>query len=192
MGLSITGMKNSIGELQRDYLFKMEILDMPSLVLPAGCYIGIGDMIDLYMTKGVFPERKTNQIPLKWAGETYYHSGPDESNKTGELTFRLDENMKIKQFWEAAKNLTGDIANHAAHNKPAQCFKLGVGLVNVGKDTFTDYRILEDVIVYSVAGITPDKEGGGIVTFTVGISWDRSYPADGVFDTNNNKIGMSF
>jgi hypothetical protein len=134
------------------------------------------DAIDLYLTKGVWPNRKTNPIQLLWSGEFYYHSGKDESTKTADLTFRLDESMKVKDFWEAAKNLTGNLENHAAVNKPLQTLTLGVYLINVGKNTVTDYRRLVDVLVYSVDGIAPDKEGAGIQTFTVNISWDRSEP----------------
>jgi hypothetical protein len=132
--------------------------------------------VDLYLTKGVFPNRKTNPITLWWSGESYYHSGRDESPKTADLTFRLDESMKVKDFWEAAKDMTGNLVNHAAVNKPLQTLTLGVYLINVGKNIVTDYRRLVDVLVYSVDGITPDKDGSGIQTFTVNISWDRSEP----------------
>jgi hypothetical protein len=129
--------------------------------------------VDLYLTKGIFPNRKTSPIQVKWAGESYYHSGVDESTKTGDLTFRLDQDMKIKDFWEAAKDLTGDLNSHAAVNKPAQTLTLGVYLVDVSKEVITEYRRLVDVLVYSVDSINTDKEGSGISTFTVNISWDR-------------------
>jgi hypothetical protein len=169
-------MKTSIGELQRDYLHKLVVESYP--VAMGAVFSGtpaVSEVVDLYLAKGVFPNRKTNPIQLWWSGESYYHSGRDESTKTADLTFRLDENMKIKDFWEAAKDLTGNLTNHAAVNKPLQSLTLGVYLINVGKNTVTDYRRLIDVLVYSVDGINPDKEGSGIQTFTVNISWDRSH-----------------
>ena len=175
MALSITSMKTSIGELQRDYLHKLVVEEYPlSMNAAFAQSAAVKDAVDLYMTKGVFPNRKTTALQLKWSGESYYHSGPDESNKQGQLTFRLDENMRIKDFWEAAKDLTGDLINHAAVNKPLQTFTLGVYLINVGKNKVTDYRRLVDVLVYSVDSITIDKEGGNVSTFVVDISWDRS------------------
>lgn len=177
MSLSISSMKTSIGELQRDYLHKLVVEDYPaSMNVEFSTSPMVSQMVDLYLAKGVFPNRKTGEIQVKWSGENYYHSGVDESTKTADLTFRLDEGMKIKDFWEAAKNLTGDTFNHAAVNKPLQTLTLGVYLVNVGKSVVTDYRRLIDVLVYSVDGITPDKEGQSIQTFTVHISWDRAVP----------------
>ena len=173
MPLAINEMQTSVGELQRDYLHKLEVEAYPASMNAA--FAGspmVSKAVDLYLSKGVFPNRKTNPIQVKWAGETFYHSGPDESTKTADLTFRVDESMKIRDFWEAAKDLTGNITNHAAVNKPMQTLTLGVYLINVGKNTVTDYRRLHNVLVYSVDGITPDKEASGIQTFTVNISWD--------------------
>jgi hypothetical protein len=177
MPLSISTMKTSVGEAQRDYLFKMVVESYPATVNLA-CPIApsVSDVIDLYLTKGIFPERKTDPIQVWWSGESYYFSGRDGSNKNGDLTFRLDERMYIKDFFEACKDLTGNSENHAAVNKPLATLQLGVYMINVGKDTVTDYRRLLDVLVYSVAGITPDKEGSGLTTFTVNISWDRNLP----------------
>jgi len=174
MPLSITSMKTSVGELQRNYLFKLVVESYPvSMNLAYANAPALKDAVDLYLTKGIWPNRKTNPIALQWSGETYYHSGKDESTKTGDLTFRLDENMAIKDFWEAAKDLTGDLNNHAAVNKPLQTLTLGVYMVNVGKNKVTDYRRLVDVLVWSVDTIELGKESDGITTFTVNISWDR-------------------
>jgi hypothetical protein len=171
MSLSITNTKTSIGELQRDYLFKLVVESVPPSLLP---YAATKDAVDLYMTKGIFPNRKTDPIQVWWSGESYYHSGRDASTKNGDITFRLDEGTKIKQFWEAAKDLTGNLGNHAAVKKPLQTLQLKVYLISVDKETITDARRLVDVLVYSVDSINPDKEGSGLVTFTVNISWDRS------------------
>ena len=179
MGLAITSMKTSVGELQRNYLFKMVVESYPaSLNLAFKQAPALSGAIDLYLAKGVFPNRKTNPIVVKWSGESYHHSGVDESTKTGDLTFRLDESMMIKDFWEAAKDLTGNINNHAAVNKPLQTLTLGVYMVNVGKNIVTDYRRLIDVLVYSIDAIELNKEGDGISTFNVNISWDRQEKED--------------
>jgi hypothetical protein len=171
MALSIASMGSSIGELQRDYLHKLVVLQMPSGYKGS---VVAKEAIDCYLTKGVFPNRKTAEIAIKWGGETAYFSGVDESPKTGDLVFRADESMNIKDFWEGLKDLTGDVAAHAAVPKSSQTLMLAVYLVSVNKDTITDARRLTNVIVYSVEDINPDKEGSGIQTFKVHISWDHS------------------
>jgi hypothetical protein len=185
MPLSISTMKVSVGELQRDYLHKLVVERYPASMNAAfASSAAVSGAVDLYVSKGIFPNRKTANIELKWSGESYYHSGPDASTKTGSFTFRLDEKMLIKDFWEAAKDLTGNLVNHAALNKPEQTLTLGVYLINVGKNVVTDYRRLVDVLVYSVDSITIDKEGSNVSTFTVEVSWDRS-------ERDDKKRGMS-
>jgi len=185
MPLAITSMKTSIGELQRNYIFKLVVESFPASMSQAFSRApALADAVDLYLTKGIWPNRKTAPIAVAWGGETYYHSGKDDSQKTGDLTFRLDENMAIKDFWEAAKDLTGNLSNHAAVNKPLQTLTLGIYMVNVGKDVITDYRRLVDVLVYSVDALEVNKEGDGISTFQVNISWDRQ-------EKDNSKRGKS-
>jgi hypothetical protein len=169
--MSITASSSSIGELQRDYLFQMVVLGTPNGYLLDS---PIQNTIDIYMTKGIFPSRKTAEIAVPWGGETVYYSGVDESPKTGDLFFRLDQGMAIKNFWENLKDLTGDLAAHAAALKQNQVFNIEVYMISVDKQTVTEARKLENVIVYSVEDINLDKEGKGIVTFKVHISWDRN------------------
>jgi hypothetical protein len=169
--MSIAASSASMGDMQRDYLFQMMILGTPKGYKKTSA---IQDKIDLYMTKGIFPSRKTAEIAVKWAGETVYYSGVDESPKTGDLFFRLSDDMAIKDLWEDLKDLTGDLAAHAAALKQNQVFNIEVFMVSVDKQTITEARKLENVIVYSVEDITLDKEGSGISTFKVHISWDRN------------------
>jgi len=179
MPLGIDSVSTSIGDLQRTYLYKLTV----ELPLPPGMSAFknaeiVRDKIDLYQTKGIWPNRKTQPIALKWGGETFYHSGIDESAKTGQLTFRLSQDMGIKDFWEAAKDLTGDLVNHAAKGKLGQVLTLMVYMYDTEKLIITDCRKLRNVLVYSVDTIELNKEGDGIVTFVVDISWDRQERMD--------------
>lgn len=186
MSLAIHQMYTSIGEFQRNYLFKLSIPSFPRTLADfLGNFNYAKDSMDLYLTKGIFPNQKTNPIQVYWAGEFVYYSGRDESTKLGDLTFRLDQGMKIKDFWEAAKQLTGDLFNHAAAPKPLQTMTLIVDMVNVGKRLITESRELVNVMVYSVDTINLDKEGSEIATFTVNISWDHAIPR---FDRRNKPI----
>jgi hypothetical protein len=179
MSLSITSQGKSIGELQRDYLFKVAFIGQAGIPKTYLGSTGGYAIIDCFLTKEVFPTRKTAEIPVKWGGETMYISGPDESSKTGELVFRLDEGMVILNLWEDLKTLTGDLASHAAAQKANQTLTLEVYLVARDKETITDARRLNNVIVYSVEDINLDKEASGIQTFKVSISWDTSSRLDG-------------
>jgi len=173
MPLSISQVMTSIGELQRDYLYKLVIESYPvsmNLTYPNSSVMK--DMIDLYNTKGIFPNRKTDPIQLWWAGEFGHVSGRDSSTKNGDLTFRLSQDMGIKDFFEAGKDLTGSLRGHAAANKPLQLFNFGVFMIDVGKEKVTDYRGLRNVMILGIDNVTPDKEGSGIVAFTVNIAWD--------------------
>lgn len=145
----------------------------PSVGVSANTPTVDSGLVDLLLTKGIFPERVTQQIEMYWGGEKVYYSGRDESNKKGTLTFRLPESMGVKDFWEACKDLTGTLGNHAAVPKINAVMDLDVFLVNTGKNVITDYRGLRDVQVWSVKAIDPDKEGSGIMTFQVDITWDR-------------------
>jgi hypothetical protein len=171
MPMGIAASSASIGELQRDYLFRIEILRTPNGFKGSLTH---KDNIDIYMTKGVFPNRKTEEIALKWAGESIYYSGVDGSPKTGDLVFRLPQNMGVKDLWEDLKDLTGDQAAHAAALKQNQTLDIAVYLISVNKKTVTEARKLENVLVFSVEDINLDKEGSGISTFKVHISWDRN------------------
>jgi hypothetical protein len=172
--MSIAASSSSIGDFQRDYLFQMMVVSTPKGYKRSDSVLQ--DKIDLYMTKGIFPSRKTAEIAVKWGGETVYYSGVDESPKTGDLFFRLDNGSKIKKFWENLKDLTGDLAAHAAALKQNQVLDMEVYLLSTDKQTVNEARKLENVVVYSVEDITLDKEGSGISTFKVHISWDRSTP----------------
>lgn len=141
------------------------------------------EVVDLYNTKGIWPKRSTGKLELYWAGEKQHYSGRDESEKSGQLVFRLDEGMAILDFWEALKELTGTLGNHAATSKPAAVMDLDIYRVNLGKNMVTDYRGLIDVMVWSIDTTQPDKEGSGICTVTVDISWDavkRDYSKRGM------------
>jgi hypothetical protein len=187
--MSIAASAASLGELQRDYLFQVTFMNLPEGFKSE--YESVKGDLDLYMTKGVFPSRKTAEIAVKWGGETIYYSGVDESQKTGDLVFRLPQDMRARNFLENLKDLTGDLAAHAAALKQNQTIDIVVSLISVDKQTVTDSRKLENVLFYSVEDINLDKEGSGISTFKVHISWDRSSKVVGVAKLDEPDLGAS-
>lgn len=172
--LNASEIGTSVGEHQREYLYKMVITTDPVKSSEVTDYATLKSKLDLYNTKGVFPERSSADIELKWAGETYHLSGVDDSNKTGELTFRADQARKIRTFWLQMKDLNGDSTNNASYNKSDYVFDMETYLVSVDKKTVTDAVELKNVQVRKVGEITVDKESEGVATFTVTIVWDKS------------------
>lgn len=175
----------SVGEWQRDYLFAMSITKDPKRKNLVDDYDILKQNLDLYNTKGLFPDRATGRIEVKWGGETFNVSGVDESTKQGSLTFRADEKRKIRKFWRQLKELTGDESSHAAYPKAEAMFDLDVYMLGVDKTTITDAVTLKNVLALKVGELSPDKEGSGIATFTVDICWDRALDNESVI---GNKI----
>jgi len=172
--LNASEIGTSVGEHQREYLYKMAITKDPIKSEKVTNYADMKTKLDLYNTKGVFPERSSADIELKWAGETYHLSGVDDSNKTGELTFRADQARKIRTFWLQMKELNGNSANNASFDKKDYVFDMETYLVSVDKTTVTDAVKLTNVQVRKVGEVTVDKESEGVATFTVTIVWDKS------------------
>lgn len=178
--LNAADIGTSCGEHQREYLYKGVIVKDPKRSDKVDNYQAIKDNIDLYNTKGVFPERSTADLDLKWAGETYHVGGIDDSNKTGELTFRTDQARKIRRFWLQLKELCGDSKNNASYDKNDYVFDMETYMVAVDKTTVTDAVHLQNVAVRKVGELTVDKEADGVSTFTVTIVWDKSWSLDSV------------
>ena len=173
MPLPITSISTAIGNLQRDYLFRMQVESLPRTLMGDFRNYLNGLMMDVYLTKGIFPNRKTDPITLFWGGQSFHHSGRDGSTKTGDLTFRLPEDTGILRFFNRCKDLTGNEHNHSAAGKADQVLTFGVYLLNSKKERVTAYRRLENVLVLGVDNVSLDKEGNNIITFSVNISWDR-------------------
>lgn len=175
MALDISGMRTSIGDFQRGYLYMLFIEEIPVAVRAKfGASERIRSNIDLYHQKGIWPDRKNEDITVKWAGEFTTYSGVDASTREGELVFLLDEAQEIEDFFNACKDLTGDEVNNAAVPKAMQLLTLGVARVSVDKKTITGYRRLQFVKVKGVKSDEPDKEGSDITKLTVEISWDKN------------------
>lgn len=174
--LAASEIGTSVGEHQREYLYKIAIVSDPALSSSVTDYSYIKDNLDLYNVKGVFPNRKSADILIKWAGESYHYSGVDDSNKSGDLTFRADEDGRIYRFWSDMKAMTGDDANHVTQLKKNIIFDMAVYQVSVDKETVTNAVILQGVQVLGVSDINVDKEGQNTSTITVNIVWDKSTP----------------
>ena len=172
--LAASNIATSVGEHQRDYLFKGSIIVDPKLANNVRNYAEYKSNMDLYNTKGVFPEHSHTDIEMKWSGETYHLMGPEDSSKSGTLTFIQDEAGKSRTFWYDMWQMGGEENNHASNIKPLIVFDFETYLVSVDKTTITDAVVLKNVQVKKVGAISLDKAGSGVTTFDVDIVWDKS------------------
>ena len=73
MPLTAQNVHSSIGEFQRNYLYKMYIENVPDVLIEKfPNALSFRDEVDIYNTKAVFPDRKTNASQKKYAGEFFY------------------------------------------------------------------------------------------------------------------------
>lgn len=175
MGLMASLMHDTIGEFQRDYIYKFFIESIPQYVrtkFPQASSFQAN--VDLYNKKAVFPNRKTANIRIEWGGEFFDIPGVDESTRDTELQFYEDEPMWCRDFFEACKDITGNEINQASVYSTQAKFNIGIAQVSVDKETIRAYRRLIGVRVYGVDVGDISKDGKSVNNLTVGIRWDRS------------------
>lgn len=176
MGLSSQNIHATVGEFQRQYLYKIFIEDVPAPVIanfPEA--LSFQKEVDVYNTKAVFPDRKTDPIQKKWCGEFFYIPGVDKSTRLSEFEFVDDEPMWCYDFFMALKDLTGNEENQASVYGVQSKFNIGIAKVSVDKKTITAYRRLVGCRVYDVVpGDGLEKEGEGTSSVKVNIGWDRN------------------
>lgn len=176
MGLSCQNVHATIGDYQRNYLYKIFIENVPAPVIvtfPEA--LSYSSEVDIYNQKAVFPDRKTNKIPIKWCGEFFNIPGTDASTRDANLEFVDDEDQKTYKFWSALKDLTGNEDNQAGVFGTQSKFNIGIAKISVDKETITAYRRLVGVRVYEVnAGEGLSKDGDNITKVSVNIAWDRN------------------
>lgn len=181
MGLSAQNVHSTVGEFQREYLYKLyiEFLPYPVAARLVGtsiknAYKFMND-VDIYNTKAVFPNRETEGMPLDWMGDTTYIPSVNKSKKEADLEFFDDEDKCVWNFFSAMKDMTG------IEETPAPLFptlgkaNFGVAQVSVDKKTITCYRHLIGVRVFSLDLINGlNKEGEDISKVKVSIKWDKN------------------
>lgn len=175
MPISAADVYGSIGEMQRDYLYKLFIISVPTAVSSSfSNATNFSADVDLYNTKAVFPNRKTNPIDIKWGGEFFKVAGVDESTRDTELEFFDDEPMWVYDFFNACKDLTGNEDNHAAVYRSESGMDMAIAKVSVDKETITAYRLLKGVRVYGVETSNTDKSSGEVSKLKISIHWDKN------------------
>lgn len=173
MALTTSTMQSSVGDFQRDFLYKMFIEFCPSEVISRMSSANtFKDVVDLYQQKGIWSNRKTSNITLQWAGQFIDYPGVDQSNRIGTLIFTQDAKQMAYDFFSACKDISGDEANHVMlPMTSANQLQLGFAQVDIDKETITNYRRLKNVWVQEIQELTLDKKGSGLSVLQVGIVW---------------------
>lgn len=175
MPIACENIHATIGEFQRDYIYKIFIETVPLSVATAfPLAYGFSSRADVYNDSAVFSDRKTDNINIKWCGEFFDIPGVDASTRNFEFSFYDDEPMWVYDFFNACKDLTGNEYNQAGvwgiHGK----FNIGVAKVSVDKETITAYRRLVGCRVYGVDASTVNKSNNSVSKIKVSVRWDRN------------------
>ena len=146
-------------------------------------YYNIIDTLDIYSVKTVFPAVKTVMQSFWWEGAQYFYPGRDDSDKQGEFTFILDQDMLLLPFLYTAKDLTGTdngqfraARGNIYEGDYRQEFDFGVYQLSTDRVFTTNYCRLKGVRVFEVSGVTVDKShtGENIPLVSVKCGWDHT------------------
>ena len=175
MPLLASAIHSTIGEFQRQYIYKLYIETLPdgfdSLFASAASFQA---NVDVYNTKAVFPERKTEPIKIEWDGEYFEIPGVDAGKRDNVFEFFEDQAMWVYDFFKKLKDLTGNELNHASVVGSGSKFQIGVAQVSVDKDTITCYRKLKGCRVYGVEFDDIAKDAKGVSKLKIDIHWDQN------------------
>lgn len=175
MSLTCQNVHATIGEFQRNYLYKLYIENVPPVLIEKfPNALSFRDEVDIYNTKAVFPDRKTNAATKRYAGEFFYIPTTENNTKETDLEFFSDEDRWAWDFFSACKDLTGNEENEAGVRGIDSKINIGIARVSVDKKTITAYRRLQGVRVYGVDETETTKDGEDITSLKVSIKWDRS------------------
>lgn len=176
MPLAVKNIHATIGDYQRNYLYKVFIEDVPPVILanfPNA--LTFQKEVDIYNKSAVFPNRSTDKITINWSGEFFVIPGVDKSTREVDFEFQDDESMYCYDFFSALKDLTGNEDNQAGVYGIQSKFNMGVAKISVDKETITCYRRLVGVRVYGVdAGEGLKKDATDTSSVKVSIAWDRN------------------
>lgn len=175
MALMASLIHETIGEFQRNYIYKFFIETVPLYVrntFPQASSFQAN--VDLYNSKAVFPNRATERITIKWGGEFFQIPGVDGSTRQAKLVFYEDEPMWCRDFFDACKDITGSQLNQASVYSTEAKFNVGIAQVSVDKETIRAYKRLEGVRVYGVDVGDISKDGTEVNKLEIDISWDRA------------------
>lgn len=175
MPIACENVHATIGEFQRNYIYKLFFESVPAAVLAAFPQaLSFSKEIDIYNTKAVFPDRQTNGQKISWGGEFFFIPTVDNSTRETDFEFFDDEAQWAYDFFCALKDMTGNEYNQAGVWGVQGKFNVGVAKISVDKETITSYRRLVGCRVYGVVNEEFDKGGDNVNKLKISFKWDRN------------------
>ena len=172
--LQASDMNATVGDLQRNYLFKVLVPVIPSaLKLAWADSEDVAKNMDVYVQKMPMPESANKAIGFLWAGEKVWFDGPNDAAMSVEVTFRCDRKYQAHRFFSEWKNLGGSDANQSAYPKAATIGQFTFLAVDVDKTTVLHAKDLLKAKVMKVGAQDFDKGGDAETTFTVTINFEK-------------------
>lgn len=177
--LDASKITSSIGDFQRNYLWKIDIISYPALV--DTIYPGAKQFvqnIDLVATTGEIPDNSQKDIKIEWAGWFGWWSGPTAMTGETVVGLRSSRDYGAIDFFEAWKSTSGNSTNGAANPKPLTLGAVKFSLVDVDKTTVLKAYVLDMLQIGKVDAQKLDKKGAEIVEFNVTMKWERRFKID--------------
>lgn len=166
--LDVTKLNGTIGEMQRDYLYKLDIISIPSGLITA--FPNANEFIksaDLYIYTFPIPESANKMIQVPWAGSFAFYSGPTENTGKVDFTVKGDAKWDAYGFFHAWKTLGGDDENQVSVGKMAYLGEVKLSLVHVDKTTVKQAFVLKNFYPNKVDRVDLGKGSDKIMEFKV-------------------------
>lgn len=174
--LSLAKNRATFGNFQRNYLYMITASRIPAKLTPLlSSTIADGVNVDVYNDSIFFPDHKTEEITVQWAGEKFFIPGVDGSTKVAEFSFYDDEDQKIYNFFKGCKEQTGTQKNNAniGGDGPSG---LDFSIIKFSSDKekmIVNSKRLIDCKIYAVTSDGFAKNQNGLNKWKVRIGWDN-------------------
>jgi hypothetical protein len=169
--MSMLGMYDdiSVGDWQRDYLYKVSI-QPPLLILPQ--LLALGD-VDIFITDFKSPGSKQKVIKQDFAGQWANFAGPLDSPGTTEANFLIDENGKLMKFLEAWHTMSGSDENAAAFPKHQYIGTVSCTLYKMDKEEPVVTYTLFNAWLPEIGELNADKTKENLMQVKCSIAYDK-------------------
>lgn len=167
----------TFGDWQRDYLYKILVLDeplAPDFAAKKGAMNK--EFLDAYCDAVPVPNSKQGIIRRMWAGQWYNGSGRLDSANTVALQVRFDEETLAHQYFSAWSELAGKDVSAASVPKNLYIGNIALLLYKTDKTSVGEGYKLVNAWVSEVSDLGLDKTKDGYLTFTVTIAYDKREP----------------
>jgi hypothetical protein len=171
--LSAALLNVAVGDLQRNYLFKVQVSTLPlgiGPLLPTAEAIAAN--VDLYTEKFKIPESANKPIEFLWAGEKVWYAGPNAAAMSVALSLRCDNRWNAYKLFKTWKDLGGTDVGQVALPKIMTLGTISLLTVDVDKSTIIHAIDLLGCQILKIGELSFEKGGDAEVKFDVTIHYE--------------------